>query len=106
MADFKKSEKRPQKPDPALTPAIDRRFAQRFHLSERELEIAQLWFEHEKIRAIARQLEIDERTVRNHKEHLYVKMQVHSRAEFVAAVFVYLQAQPGDTEITPPFVNF
>jgi DNA-binding CsgD family transcriptional regulator len=82
-----------------------RQFARFLALSQREEEVARLWRDGWKIRAIARQLEIDERTVRTHKEHVYAKMNAHSRAEFVEAWYLYLQSLQGDAADTPPITE-
>jgi DNA-binding NarL/FixJ family response regulator len=53
--------------------------------SLRELEVAQLLFEGVKEQTVARRLTISINTVKRIMEHIYTKMDVHSRAEFCPA---------------------
>ena len=68
-----------------------------FSWSKREAEVAQLLFDGCKEATIARRLKISYQTGKKHVDHVYRKMNVHSRADFTRELMIrYLQLQQGD----------
>ncbi|MCL1983160.1 MAG: LuxR C-terminal-related transcriptional regulator [Clostridiales bacterium] len=65
--------------------------ARLFHLTHREIEIAELIFEGLSIREIADVLFVTENTVKKHTSHIFKKMNVDSRARLARAVRSHIE---------------
>lgn len=59
---------------------------ERYGLSERETEVAELIARGRTVAAIAQELFVSENTVRTHSKHIYTKLNIHSKAELSALV--------------------
>jgi DNA-binding CsgD family transcriptional regulator len=77
--------------------AFAARFAEKFHLTARELEVAMLLSSGAPNVAIAKALSISEHTARHHTRHVLVKLRLHSRAQAAALIARELGAA------APPF---
>jgi ATP/maltotriose-dependent transcriptional regulator MalT len=70
-----------------LAPALPWEFEQRPEPTAREIEVLQLVADGLVNREIAQRLFLSEETIKSHARHLYVKLQVRSRAHAVAVGF-------------------
>jgi two-component system, NarL family, nitrate/nitrite response regulator NarL len=50
-------------------------------LTEREKEILALWSEGKSDKDVAAKLEVSVETIKSHAKHIFLKLQVHTRAE-------------------------
>ncbi|MDR2487400.1 MAG: helix-turn-helix transcriptional regulator [Clostridiales Family XIII bacterium] len=71
--------------------------ADRYHLTPREIEIADRIQEGQTIREIAESLFVTESTVKKHTTHIFRKMKVASRTQLVRAVHTYMDNRMSGT---------
>lgn len=81
-----------------LTPYAWECLSKQLKLSRREMQIVRAIFARKKESTIARSLRISPHTVHTYLKRLYIKLNVATRAELVAAVlceFIFLTAERG-----------
>jgi DNA-binding NarL/FixJ family response regulator len=78
--------------EPPNLPSIELKFLtdatlrQRYHLTEREVEVLQLLLLGQSNTGVAHTLHVSEHTARHHTERVLRKVHVHSRAQLAAAI--------------------
>jgi DNA-binding CsgD family transcriptional regulator len=76
----------PETGDGSAVAGAARRFAEKYHLTARELEVAILLSGGASNATIASSLRISEHTARHHTRHILVKLRLHSRARAGALI--------------------